>query len=67
MASLGSGFVWRSQTGVYKNNSRESKLSLELFLYTPLASLVPLRSLGAICQVRTDDLRFTKPLLYQLS
>ena len=25
------------------------------------------RDTGAACQTRTDDLRFTKPLLYQLS
>ena len=36
-----------------------SLLSLSLATYEP--------RVGATCQIRTDDLRFTKPLLYQLS
>ena len=67
MASLGHGYVWRSQTGVYKNTVNESELSFTVFLYTPLVALVPRRSLGAICQIRTDDLLITSELLYQLS
>ena len=67
MASLGHGYVWHSQTEVYKNNVMESELSITLFLYTSLASLGSRRSLGAICQIRTDDLLITSELLYQLS
>ena len=32
-----------------------------------LTTSLPQRIHGAGCQARTDDLRFTKPLLYQLS
>ena len=67
MASLESRYVWHSQTGVYKNIPKESSLSFGIFLYTPLVALVLLYSLGAICQIRTDDLLITSELLYQLS
>jgi hypothetical protein len=43
-----------------------SELLCELFLFNLRCARYSSR-IGATCQIRTDDLRFTKPMLYQLS
>jgi hypothetical protein len=68
MASLGSDIARpRAGLGHTKILIRKVNFPDEYFCMSSSPYVESLPSLGAICQVRTDDLRFTKPLLYRLS
>ncbi len=57
------GWAWH---GLQKIPNRKLAFRLVFFVVHRFA-LSPLLSLGAICQIRTDDLLITSELLYQLS
>ncbi len=53
---------------VFLNLAHKNKINMIQRVRTPLYVNFSFSStLGAICRARTDDPRFTKPLLYQLS